>query len=255
MTTADDNNKVNIHQTPIIEARGICTTLGDKRVLNGVSFSLDEGKTAALLGRSGSGKTTLLRAINMLTPPDAGVMRVCGEEINHLDEKQLRRLRHRVAMVFQHFNLWQHLTVLENVAEAPVHALGINKAEAHKRANDALAKVGMDSFSRRYPSMLSGGQKQRVGIARALAMHPQVILFDEPTSALDPEAVGEVLSVIRNLAADKTTMIIVTHEMAFAKQAADRAVFLDGGRIIADDKPANVFADPRFASFISRGVR
>ncbi|MGI9338333.1 MAG: amino acid ABC transporter ATP-binding protein [Gammaproteobacteria bacterium] len=251
MTAADKNAPV------MIEARGICTTLGDKQVLNGISFSLREGETAALLGRSGSGKTTLLRAINMLTPPNAGVMRVCGEDVDcaRPDDVQLRRLRRRVVMVFQHFNLWQHLTVLENTTEAPVHALGIGKSEARQRAQKALSQVGMSSFAGRYPSMLSGGQKQRVGIARALAMHPQVILFDEPTSALDPEMVGEVLAVIRDLAARKTTMIIVTHEMAFARQAADRAVFLDDGKIIADGKPAQVFADPRIAAFASMAQR
>lgn len=238
----------------MIQLRGIRTTLGGKLVLDGVSFSLAEGKTAALVGRSGSGKTTLLRAVNMLTPPESGVMDICGEAIDcaaGIDDERLRLLRRRVAMVFQHFNLWQHLTALENAAEAPIHALGIAKAEAFDRAQKALSQVGMATFAGRYPSMLSGGQKQRVGIARALAMHPQVILFDEPTSALDPEAVGEVLSVIRTLAAGNTTMIIVTHEMAFARLAADKAVFLDGGRVVADGKPAEVFADPRFAAFTS----
>ena len=235
----------------MIEARDICTTLGDKQILNGVSFEVAEGETAVLLGRSGSGKTTLLRAVNMLTPPNSGEIRVCGEVINYAapEESQLRRLRRRVAMVFQHFNLWQHLTVLQNAMEAPIHSLGIDKTEAKQRAQQALAQVGLAAHSGHYPAQLSGGQKQRAGIARALAMHPKVILFDEPTSALDPEMVGEVLSVIRELASRQTTMIIVTHEMAFARQAADRAVFLENGKVMANGKPSLVFADPALRDF------
>ena len=150
---------------------------------------------------------------------------------------------------FQHFNLWQHLTVLQNAMEAPIHSLGIDKTEAKQRAQQALAQVGLAAHSGHYPAQLSGGQKQRAGIARALAMHPKVILFDEPTSALDPEMVGEVLSVIRELASRQTTMIIVTHEMAFARQAADRAVFLENGKVIANGKPSLVFADPAVRDF------
>ena len=240
-----------------VEVRGICKALGGKSVLDDVSFAVGAGEAAVLLGRSGSGKTTLLRAVNMLAPPDGGVMRVCGETIqyNPPDERQLKRLRRRVAMVFQHFNLWPHLTVLQNATLAPVHALGINKNEANERAKDALAKVGMIERAGHFPSQLSGGQKQRAGIARALAMRPEVILFDEPTSALDPEMVGEVLAVIRKLSAENVTMIIVTHEMGFAREAADRAVFLEQGAILADGKPDEVFNDERLKSFLAAGER
>ncbi len=244
MTTAET-------KTPAVEMREVQKTLGGKTILNGVSLAVAAGETVALLGRSGCGKTTLLRTVNMLAPPDAGTLRVCGEEIQIAppDEKQLKQLRARAAMVFQHFNLWARLTALENAMEAPVHALGIAKEEARARAEESLARVGLAARAGHYPAQLSGGQKQRVAIARALAMRPDIVLMDEPTSALDPESVGEVLAVVRELAQGGATMIIATHEMSFARDAADRAVFLEKGKILSEGAPAEVLNDPHLKNF------
>lgn len=228
---------------------------GEIEVLKGVSVAAREHDIIALVGSSGSGKSTLLRCINLLETPDAGRVVVKGEliamttrrsgEVIPADPRQVDRIRARLGMVFQQFNLWGHMTVLENVIEAPIHVLKLPRAEAVDRAEALLDKVGIADKRHAYPVQLSGGQQQRAAIARALAMEPDVLLFDEPTSALDPELVGEVLKVMRDLAREGRTMIIVTHEMKFAREVATRAVFLHQGRIEEEGTPAELFGAPR----------
>jgi ABC-type histidine transport system ATPase subunit len=240
-----------VERVRAIEARNICKSFGGRQVLAGVSLAADQGEVIAIMGASGSGKSTFLRCLNLLETPDSGEI-LAGEE--HLTimpdcppppRHQAERLRRSVAMVFQSFNLWHHMTVLGNIIEAPVHVHGIPRAEAVEEARALLAKVGLSHRADAYPSQLSGGEQQRAAIARALATHPRVILFDEPTSALDPELVGEVLSVIQDLAAEGRTMIIVTHEMAFARDVSTRALFLCGGQIEEEGPSAALFAQPR----------
>jgi ABC-type histidine transport system ATPase subunit len=213
-----------------------------------------QGDVIALIGASGSGKSTFLRCINLLEIPNRGRVWVGGELIEMrqdkrgrpvFDRRQVDRLRTRLGMVFQSFNLWTHMTVLQNVVEAPVHVLGVPKGEAKDRAMDLLAKVGIAERADYYPAHLSGGQQQRAAIARALAMQPDVLLFDEPTSALDPELVGEVLRVMRQLAEEGRTMVIVTHEMGFAREVADRVMYLHEGRVEEEGPPEQVLGDPR----------
>jgi len=228
---------------------------GDLEVLKGVSLSAKDGDVIALIGASGSGKSTLLRCINLLEVPDSGRISVGGELIRmrqvrnrHAvpeDQRQVDRIRSRLGMVFQSFNLWAHMTVLQNVIEAPIHVLKLSRAEAIARAEALLEKVGIAEKRDHYPSHLSGGQQQRCAIARALAMEPQVMLFDEPTSALDPELVGEVLRVIRQLAEEGRTMLIVTHEMKFAREVANEVIFLHAGRIEDQGPPSYLFGSPR----------
>lgn len=229
---------------------------GKHEVLKGVSLQARAGDVISVIGSSGSGKSTLLRCINFLEQPSSGRIFVGNEEIltqadgpNALratDARQLQRLRTKLAMVFQHFNLWGHMTVIENIIEAPIHVLGLTRSEAIARASMNLAKVGLDSsVEHTYPSHLSGGQQQRVAIARALAMEPEVMLFDEPTSALDPELVGEVLRVMQNLAEEGRTMVVVTHEMGFAREVSNQIVFLHQGRIEEQGDPKQVLASPR----------
>jgi arginine/ornithine transport system ATP-binding protein len=219
----------------------------------------------SVIGASGSGKSTLLRCINLLERPDAGTIEVAGETLaltrakdgmlRATDAKQLQRIRSKVAMVFQSFNLWSHKTALENVIEAPIHVLGLSRDAAVERARRDLDKVGLVGVEDRFPAFLSGGQQQRVAIARALAMDPDVMLFDEPTSALDPELVGEVLAVLRTLAHEGRTMIVVTHEMAFARDVSNRVLFLDQGEIAEEGEPQVVLTNPktdRLRRFISR---
>ena len=230
---------------------------GATEVLKGVSLTAHAGDVIAIIGSSGSGKSTLLRCINLLEQPNAGRIVLGGEALvlkpgrdgtlHAADAKQLQRLRSRLAMVFQHFNLWAHMTALENVIEAPMQVLRVPKAEAIERARALLARVGVGHREAMYPSQLSGGEQQRVAIARALAMEPEVMLFDEPTSALDPELVGEVLKVMRDLAAEGRTMIVVTHEMGFAAEVANHLVFLHQGVIEEQGTPREVLADPRSA--------
>jgi arginine/ornithine transport system ATP-binding protein len=227
---------------------------GSLEVLKGISVTAHEGDVIALIGSSGSGKSTFLRCINLLETPDSGKVMVSGELIRMKrnragqavpeDHRQVDRIRSRLAMVFQSFNLWSHMTVLENVIEAPVHVLKVPRAEAIARAEALLDKVGIADKRGYYPSHLSGGQQQRAAIARALAMEPKVMLFDEPTSALDPELVGEVLRVIRQLAEEGRTMMIVTHEMGFARELASEIVFLHQGRVEERGAPAHVFGNP-----------
>src|SRR5690242_11876746 len=225
---------------------------GDHEVLKGVSLKANAGDVISVIGSSGSGKSTMLRCINFLEQPSAGRIIVDGEEVvtkkdgtgalRAADHKQLQRIRTKLAMVFQHFNLWAHMTVLENVVEAPVHVLGLSRREAEERARTYLEKVGLaPRLEKQYPSHLSGGQQQRVAIARALAMHPDVMLFDEPTSALDPELVGEVLKVMQTLAEEGRTMIVVTHEMAFARNVSNHVMFLHQGRVEEEGHPSEVF--------------
>ncbi|WP_323119010.1 ABC transporter ATP-binding protein [Burkholderia alba] len=242
---------------------------GEHDVLNGVSLRARAGDVISIIGSSGSGKSTFLRCINFLEHPTAGTVAVNGDEIRTVrdrsgglrvaSERQLRTIRTRLAMVFQHFNLWAHLTVLENVIEAPISVLGLPRRDARDRARHYLAKVGLGAdFESRYPAHLSGGQQQRVAIARALAMEPDVLLFDEPTSALDPELVGEVLRVMRTLAGEGRTMVVVTHEMAFAREVSNRVMFLHRGRVEEEGDPADVLAAPRserLARFLSGNLK
>ncbi|WP_256351132.1 ATP-binding cassette domain-containing protein [Pseudomonas fluorescens] len=239
----------------MIEVDGLHKKFGNIEVLKGVSLTAREGEVISLIGASGSGKSTLLRCINMLEVPDQGRVLVDGESIrlNHTrpgaplvsDTKQLVRIRSSLGMVFQNFNLWPHRTVLENLIEAPTQVLRESRAEATERAEALLERVGLAAKRNEYPAFLSGGQQQRVAIARALAMRPKVMLFDEPTSALDPELVGEVLRVIRSLAEEGRTMILVTHEMAFARDVSSKVAFLHQGLIEETGAPDEVFVHPR----------
>lgn len=234
-----------------IEARNITKSFGDTQVLKGISLAAEQGEAIAIIGSSGSGKSTFLRCLNLLEVPDGGEICVGEERLiigdggKKLDQRQVERIRRRVAMVFQSFNLWTHMTVLGNVIEAPIHVHGAPRAEAIEEAHALLAKVGLIHRVNAYPSQLSGGEQQRAAIARALAAHPGVILFDEPTSALDPELVGEVLSVIQDLAAEGRTMIIVTHEMAFARDVSTRTLYLCQGRIEEEGVSAELFNAPK----------
>jgi ABC-type histidine transport system ATPase subunit len=244
---------------PALVCEDVHKSFGPLEVLKGVSLTAQEGDVIAMLGSSGSGKSTFLRCINLLETPDSGRVTVRGELIRMTrnragktvpeDHEQVDRIRSRLGMVFQQFNLWSHMTVLQNVLEAPVHVLKIPKAEATARAKQVLTKVGLDDKLDYYPAHLSGGQQQRAAIARALAMEPEVMLFDEPTSALDPELVGEVLRVIRQLAEEGRTMIVVTHEVGFAREVSNHAVFLHAGRIEEEGPPKQVFSNQRSERF------
>ncbi len=247
-----------------IEITNLHKRFGPLEVLKGISLSANQGDVIAIIGGSGSGKSTFLRCINMLELPTAGSITVHGETIamksdGHgglmpADRKQVQRIRTELAMVFQSFNLWQHMTVIQNVIEAPVHVLGVSKDKALALAETLLKRVGLYEKRDAYPAYLSGGQQQRAAIARSLAMEPLVMLFDEPTSALDPELVGEVLSVIGDLAKEKRTMILVTHEMKFAREVSNHVVFLDSGVIEEQGPPEQLFGDPkseRLKKFIS----
>lgn len=231
---------------------------GSVAVLRGVTLSAEAGEVIALIGASGSGKSTLLRCINLLETPDSGEIDVAGERLEigrGMDAARLRRIRSRLGFVFQSFNLWSHMTVMENLVEAPIHVLGLPRDAAEARARALLARVGLPDREAAYPIQLSGGQQQRIAIARALAMEPAVMLFDEPTSALDPELVGEVLAVIRSLAEEGRTMLIVTHEMGFCREVASRVAFMHEGRVEEIGPPAQVFGAPRserLRQFLSR---
>ena len=238
---------------PLVRIRGLRKNFGSHRVLDGIDLDVHEGEVTVLLGPSGSGKSTLLRCVNHLEKPDAGFVEVAGELIGYrhdhgrlreLPHRQVTRQRARIGMVFQQFNLFGHMTVLENIIEGPV-AAGVPRKQAVTTAGELLERVGLAGREGSYPRQMSGGQQQRVAIARALALQPRLMLFDEPTSALDPELVGDVLSVLRDLAASGMTMIVVTHEIGFAREVADTVVFLDGGRIVESGPPASLLTSPR----------
>jgi polar amino acid transport system ATP-binding protein len=238
----------------LVEAVNVLKTFGSNQVLKGVDLTVDTGEVVCLLGPSGSGKTTFLRLINQMETLTGGRIRVGGELIGIEERKgrlhmrtdaDIARQRSRIGMVFQRFNLFPHMTALENVTEAPTQVMRMPKATARQEAMELLDMVGLSDRAGFYPSQLSGGQQQRVAIARALAMRPELMLFDEPTSALDPELVGEVLTVMRNLAEEGTTMIVVTHEMSFAREVADRVVFMDQGVVVEEGSPTQVLLNPR----------
>jgi polar amino acid transport system ATP-binding protein len=240
---------------PVLQVRSLVKRFGTLCVLNDVSLTVDAGETMCILGPSGSGKSTLLRCINLLEWPDAGEIYLRGERIGlrdngngqevRMSDRQMARIRTRLGMVFQHLNLWPHLTVLGNVTVSPIHVLKRPRHEVEAEAEALLDKVGLRSKRDEYPIRLSGGQQQRVAIARALAMRPEVLLFDEPTSSLDPELVGEVLAVMKDLADEGRTMAVVTHEMGFAREAADEVVFMDGGKIVEVAPPDQFFRQPK----------
>ena len=251
-----------------LQAENIHKSYGSHQVLKGVSLHARAGDVISLIGSSGSGKSTLLRCINLLEKPQQGRIVVAGEELqlkagrngelDAVNPKQLQRLRTKLAMVFQHFNLWAHKTVLQNIIEAPVHVLGIPKEQAVASARKYLQLVGLEGREDVYPNHMSGGQQQRVAIARALAVEPEVMLFDEPTSALDPELVGEVLRVMQLLAQEGRTMVVVTHEMGFAREVSNHVVFLHQGLIEEQGDPRQVLAQPRserLAKFLSGSLK
>ncbi|NMG29839.1 ABC transporter ATP-binding protein [Aromatoleum evansii] len=260
-----------MNQTATVEqvrVEDLHKSYGDNEVLKGVSLSANSGDVISIIGSSGSGKSTWLRCINFLENPTSGRIVVGGKEVGLTrnrkgdlvvaDPKQLQQIRTRLSMVFQHFNLWSHMTVLENVIEAPIHVLGIPKAEVMERAERYLERVGVWNLRNAYPAHMSGGQQQRVAIARALAMEPSVLLFDEPTSALDPELVGEVLKVMRSLAEEGRTMLVVTHEMGFAREVSNHVIFVHRGRVEEEGNPKEVLVRPqseRLQQFLSGSLK
>lgn len=265
----EENNYQDIskkkQKQPMVCYDKISKSYGDLQVLKKIDFDIAPGEKVALIGPSGSGKTTLARLLMTLEEPTSGTIKVDGELLWHqkikgkkvkANEKHLQKIRGKIGMVFQHFNLFPHMTILDNVAAAPIHVAGIPRAEAEEQAISILEKVGLSDKFNAYPSQLSGGQKQRVAIARALVMRPQIMLFDEPTSALDPELVGEVLGVIKDIAQEgEMAMLLITHEMDFAKDVADRVAFFDEGRIVEEGKPEELFYNPRstrLQDFLSR---
>jgi polar amino acid transport system ATP-binding protein len=252
---------MNLNVAPAIRARDIVKSFGAQRILDGVSLDVARGEVICILGPSGSGKSTLLRCLNWLSPPDAGEVWIGDERVGMRNasvprpEREIRAQRSRIGMVFQSFNLWPHMSVLENVMEGLLSVKRMTRLDASDIAVQALRRVGLSGKHTAMPASLSGGQQQRVGIARTLAMAPGVILFDEPTSALDPEIVGEVLAVMRGLADTQTTMIVVTHEIGFARDVADRIVFMDGGKIVEMGLPAQIIDHPssaRLRQFLHR---
>ncbi|WP_422050776.1 ABC transporter ATP-binding protein [Shimia sp.] len=241
-------------RAPAIEVRNLHKSYGDLEVLKGLSVTARHGEVIAIIGGSGSGKSTFLRCINLLEKPNSGQIIIGGEEIKlkttqhglePSDRRQVERIRTNLAMVFQSFNLWQHMDILHNVIEVPVHVLGQSRDQAIATAEDMLRRVGLYEKRHSFPSFLSGGQQQRAAIARALAVEPSAMLFDEPTSALDPELVGEVLKVIKDIAGEGRTMMLVTHEMAFARDVADRVIFLHQGRIEEEGPSEQIFNAPK----------
>jgi histidine transport system ATP-binding protein len=259
------NHKATMEQ---IRVENLHKQYGDHEVLKGVSLTANSGDVISIIGSSGSGKSTWLRCINFLEQPTSGKIYVAGEEVKMVpgakdamkvaDAKQLQKIRTRLSMVFQHFNLWAHMTVLENVVEAPIHVLGLSKAEAKERAERYLERVGVWKFKDTYPAHMSGGQQQRVAIARALAMEPAALLFDEPTSALDPELVGEVLKVMRSIAEEGRTMLVVTHEMGFAREVSNHVIFVHQGRVEEEGNPREVLTKPqseRLQQFLSGNLK
>jgi polar amino acid transport system ATP-binding protein len=250
--------------TPMVKAESVCKNFGALKVLKGVTLEIGRGQVLVLVGPSGSGKSTFLRCINHLEVVNAGRLHVDGDLIGYREKggklyemppREAAKQRRDIGMVFQHFNLFPHRNALANIIEAPIQVKGVKKAEAVARAKDLLEQVGLSEKATAYPAQLSGGQQQRVAIARALAMNPKLMLFDEPTSALDPELVGEVLGVMKKLASEGMTMVVVTHEMGFAREVADQLVFMDEGVIVESGKPREVLSNPqheRTKAFLSK---
>jgi len=250
--------------TPMVKAESVCKSFGALKVLKGVTLEIDKGQVLVLVGPSGSGKSTFLRCINHLEQVNAGRLyvdgdligyRERGDKLHEMPPREAAKQRRNIGMVFQHFNLFPHRTALDNIIEAPIQVKGVKKAAAIARGKDLLEQVGLAEKATAYPAQLSGGQQQRVAIARALAMDPKLMLFDEPTSALDPELVGEVLAVMKKLASEGMTMVVVTHEMGFAREVADQIVFMDGGVIVESGKPREVLSNPqheRTKAFLSK---
>lgn len=264
MASASRPDASEVATVAAVRTVGLHKRYGTVEVLKGIDFRADESEVVSILGASGSGKSTFLRCLNLLERPSSGQLAIFGEEVKLqpgdgnlriVDRKQVDRLRTQVAMVFQNFCLWSHMSVLDNLMEAPVYVQRRGRAEVRDEALALLERVGLLDRANAYPAQLSGGQQQRAAIARALVMKPRVLLFDEPTSALDPELVGEVLQVMRDLAAEGRTMLIVTHEMAFARDVSSRIVFLEQGRIAAEGTPGQLFGgglNERFDQFVSR---
>ena len=241
-------------QSPILKITALHKSFGDNEVLKGIDLSVNKGQLVFMIGPSGSGKSTLLRCCNRLEEPSAGTILVDGEDLT-APAADLNRIRQNIGMVFQHFNLYRHMSVLDNVTLALRKVQKLSKEQANERGLDALKRVGLLDKAKAFPDQLSGGQQQRVGIARSLALRPKVVLFDEPTSALDPELVGDVLKVMRELKEDGMTMVVVSHEMGFARAAADHVVFMDAGLIVEQGMPQQIFGaptQPRTQAFLAR---
>lgn len=239
----------------MIDVKGLKKSFADNEVLKGIDEHINKGEKVVIIGPSGSGKSTFLRCLNLMERPTEGEILFDGVDITKLKEKEIDKVRQRMGMVFQHFNLFPHLTILRNMTIAPMKLHGLSKEAAEKKALALLDRVGLADRANAYPSQLSGGQKQRIAIVRALAMDPDVMLFDEPTSALDPEMVGEVLDVMKDLAREGMTMVVVTHEMGFAKEVADKVIFMDDGYIVEEGSPKEVLENPqmeRTKDFLSK---
>ena len=239
----------------MIEVKNLEKSFGDLHILKGTTTTIEKGEKVVIIGPSGSGKSTFLRCLNRLEQPTSGQILFEGQDLTAMSDRQLYVVREKMGMVFQHFHLFPHLTIQKNITLAPVKLKLMTQAEADEKAAMLLKKVGLSDKAKQYPGQLSGGQKQRIAIARALAMNPDVMLFDEPTSALDPEMVGEVLALMRELAEDGMTMVVVTHEMGFAREVASRVMFMDGGRIMEENAPQPFFdhpQNPRLQEFLSK---
>ena len=239
----------------MIEVKNLEKSFGDLHILKGITTTIEKGEKVVIIGPSGSGKSTFLRCLNRLEQPTSGQILFEGQDLTAMSDKQLYVVREKMGMVFQHFHLFPHLTIQKNITLAPVKLKLMTQAEADEKASMLLKKVGLSDKAKQYPGQLSGGQKQRIAIARALAMNPDVMLFDEPTSALDPEMVGEVLALMRELAEDGITMVVVTHEMGFAREVASRVMFMDGGKIMEENAPQTFFdhpENPRLQEFLSK---
>ena len=239
----------------MIEVKNLEKSFGDLHILKGITTTIEKGEKVVIIGPSGSGKSTFLRCLNRLEQPTSGQILFEGQDLTAMSDRQLYVVREKMGMVFQHFHLFPHLTIQKNITLAPVKLKLMTQAEADEKAAMLLKKVGLSDKAKQYPGQLSGGQKQRIAIARALAMNPDVMLFDEPTSALDPEMVGEVLALMRELAEDGMTMVVVTHEMGFAREVASRVMFMDGGRIMEENAPQPFFdhpQNPRLQEFVSK---
>ena len=239
----------------MIEVKNLEKSFGDQKILKGITTTIQKGEKVVVIGPSGSGKSTFLRCLNRLETPTSGQILFEGQDLTAISEKQLYAVREKMGMVFQHFHLFPHLTIQKNITLAPVKLKLLTQEQANENVQLLLEKVGLSDKANQYPGQLSGGQKQRIAIARALAMNPDVMLFDEPTSALDPEMVGEVLELMRELASEGMTMVVVTHEMGFAREVASRVMFMDGGKITEENKPDEFFRNPknpRLQEFLSK---